>query len=213
MEPLMPLTTHFDEELIEAYALGRLPEKEAGDLEEHLLICSVCQERLERADSFVQAFRVAVHAPKAEPMSKKPPKSAWFGWLGASWQPLPMAAALAVLAIAIVALAPRREAHEGETLVALTAMRGGSSEAIAVAEGHQRLQFDLDATALGGRSYRVELADSRGRQIWQSPTPIKVDDGRVKAALGRSVPGGVYWVRLYDPASGQLVREYGLRVK
>ncbi len=213
MEPVMPLTTHFSEDSIEAYALGRLPEKEAGGLEEHLLICSVCQERLERADNFVQAFRVAVHAPKAELMGKKPPQPAWFSWLRASWQPLPMAAAVAVLAITIVALAPRRANVESETVVALAAMRGGSSEAIAVVPGHQRLHLDLDATALAGRTYRVELADSRGRRIWQSPTPVAVDNGHVKAALGRSVPAGLYWVRLYDPASGQLAREYGLRAK
>lgn len=212
MEPVMPLTTHFDEDVIEAYALGRLPEKEAGGLEEHLLICSVCQARLERADNFVRAFRVAVHAPKAA-LIGKPPQSAWFSWLRASWQPLPMAAALAVLAITIVALAPHRAAFEGETVVALAAMRGGSAEAIAVAPGHRRLHLDLDATALAGRTYRVELTDSVGRQIWQSPTPVTVDNGHVKAALGRSVPAGLYWVRLYDPGSGQLAREYGLRAK
>ena len=209
----MPLTTHFDEDRIEAYALGRLPQDETVGLEEHLLICSVCQERLERADDFVRAFRVAANASKPEP-AKKPPTSAWFSWIRASWQPFPMAAALAIAAIAVVALAPRKPAGlEGETVVMLAAMRGGDAEAIGVVPSHRRLHLDLDATGLTGPTYRVELADSRGRQLWQSTTPAAIDDGHVKAGVGRSVPPGLYWVRLYDPASGQLAREYGLRAQ
>ena len=208
----MPLTTHFDEDVIEAYALGRLPQNEADGFEEHLLVCSVCQERLERTDSFVRAFRVAVHTSKPEPAAK-PPKSSWFSWIRASWQPFPMAAALTIAAIAIVALAPRKTETAGESVVMLEAMRGGNPEAIGVAPSHTRLDLDLDATALTGQNYRVELADSRGRQLWQSPTPAAVDKGHVKAAVGRLLPPGLYWVRLYDPMSGQLAREYGLRAR
>jgi hypothetical protein len=56
----MPLTNHIDEDVLELYSLGRLAETQSSGLEEHLLICRACQERLEQTDDFVRAFRMAV---------------------------------------------------------------------------------------------------------------------------------------------------------
>ena len=202
----MPLTTHFAEDVLEAYSLGRLSDKEASGLEEHLLVCHSCQERLERTDDFVRAFRIAVHG------QPRPAKPSWLGWLKGNWRPLPVAGAVAMAALALALLAPRRAVLEGETTVSLVALRGSGGDA-APAPAHRRLHLDLDATALPGQAYRIELADSRGRVLWRPGRDTPVEGTRVKATVSDSLGAGIYWVRLYDPGSGQLAREFGLRVR
>ena len=53
---------HIAEDSLEQYAMGALPEPEAGPLEEHLLICTACQDRLQATDDFVAAMRTAAKA-------------------------------------------------------------------------------------------------------------------------------------------------------
>ena len=55
-------SNHIDEETLERYALGRLGEEEAAPVEEHLLICHSCQDRLAAADEYIRIVRAA--APK-----------------------------------------------------------------------------------------------------------------------------------------------------
>ena len=47
---------HIDEDDLEAYALDRLPEEAAAPIEEHLLICEECQDRLLEWDEFLRAM-------------------------------------------------------------------------------------------------------------------------------------------------------------
>jgi len=50
---------HPDEELLEGYAMGTLRGAGLARLEEHLLICEECQDRLREVDAFVSAIREA----------------------------------------------------------------------------------------------------------------------------------------------------------
>jgi hypothetical protein len=50
---------HFPQETWEAYALGMPSEEDCKSLEEHLLICSVCQDLLAEADEYIQAVKSA----------------------------------------------------------------------------------------------------------------------------------------------------------
>lgn len=47
---------HATEDALEEYALGRLRGAAVARLEEHLLICEECQNRLSQIDSFVQGM-------------------------------------------------------------------------------------------------------------------------------------------------------------
>jgi anti-sigma factor RsiW len=51
---------HIAEDRLEAYSLGCLPEDELAPLEEHLLVCPACQDRLRAADAFVATIRQAL---------------------------------------------------------------------------------------------------------------------------------------------------------
>jgi hypothetical protein len=209
----MPLTNHFDEDILESYAMGHLSETKACGLEEHLLICHSCQNRLERTDDFIRSFRLAATVKRPSTPGRQEAVSGgggWFSWFW-GWRPLPVGAVMVMAALAVAMLAPRQTGWQGESTIALTAMRG--SAGIALAPAGRRLRLDLDTTALPGASYRVELADARGRTIWQSTVSKSPEDGRIQASVGRAAPAGLYWVRLYDPMTGQLAREYGLRAQ
>ena len=61
---------HFPDDLLESYAMGKLSDQESEPVEEHLLLCSVCQERLGELDDFVQAIKTALADPAHTPPAK-----------------------------------------------------------------------------------------------------------------------------------------------
>ncbi len=50
---------HITDDFLERYSMGIHPASETGPLEEHLLVCSDCQDRLDARDRFVGAMRAA----------------------------------------------------------------------------------------------------------------------------------------------------------
>ena len=50
---------HPDDEIIERYAMNRLEEPELGEVEEHVLICEPCQDRVAEAEEFATVMRAA----------------------------------------------------------------------------------------------------------------------------------------------------------
>ena len=62
--------SHADDESIANYTIGHLPPKQLAQVEEHLLICGPCRQRLTEADSYAAAMRAAVSncaIPSARP--------------------------------------------------------------------------------------------------------------------------------------------------
>ena len=55
----MNVVSHVSEEDLEQYAMHTLRESACATLEEHLLICSQCRERLEAEDRCLAAFKAA----------------------------------------------------------------------------------------------------------------------------------------------------------
>ncbi len=58
----MPRTCHlaFSDDNLELYAMSRLDEAQTEALEEHLLLCEFCRERVEKTDQFINAIRQAL---------------------------------------------------------------------------------------------------------------------------------------------------------
>jgi hypothetical protein len=48
---------HISDEALEQYAMQTLPESACGTLEEHLLVCSECQGRLDQTERYIRAMR------------------------------------------------------------------------------------------------------------------------------------------------------------
>lgn len=57
------LDRHFAAEDWEQYALGMRSDQDRCRLEEHLLLCSVCQGRLAEADEYVEVMKTALTRP------------------------------------------------------------------------------------------------------------------------------------------------------
>ncbi len=55
----MDLSEHVSQDALEQYAMETLPESEIEPLEEHLLVCEPCQDRLTHIDQFIAALRAA----------------------------------------------------------------------------------------------------------------------------------------------------------
>jgi hypothetical protein len=57
---------HISEDDLERYAMQRIPGTESGPLEEHLLICLECQDRIQSEIDFVVAMRSAAANSRAQ---------------------------------------------------------------------------------------------------------------------------------------------------
>ena len=57
---------HASCEVLEDYALERLHEEETASLEEHLLFCEVCRNRLDVVEEQIQLLRTALWQTEAE---------------------------------------------------------------------------------------------------------------------------------------------------
>jgi hypothetical protein len=198
-----PTNSHLDEDQLEKYSMGALGESESAGLEEHLLVCERCQQRLAETDVYVASMRRAmVHFPerqKPEPVASERPRRHWF--------PLIPALAGVLLVVAIGWWSGRSNNVTGPPFaVSLEATRGSG---MANAPAGRWLQVRLDLAGLPNLpSYRLEMVDDGGAAIWQASAPAT--DTKVQS----KIPGtkaGVYFIRVYSPG-GVLLREFGLNI-
>jgi anti-sigma factor RsiW len=67
-----PINRHPNDDQREGYSMGTLNAKEVAELEEHLLICEICQVRLRDIDAFVEAMRSAASVYRREQSTRRP---------------------------------------------------------------------------------------------------------------------------------------------
>jgi hypothetical protein len=205
---------HTSEDRLELYALDRLSGTEIIQVEEHLIVCEPCRERLEQNAAFAFAVRDVLR--QDSPVPVKASASPWervFSkpWFGINlWSPQFAVGALAcfVLVVALSWFGIRAGADSRLTPVAslqLIALRGDMQSVPAT----KALNLTLTDAPAGGAPFRIELVDSGGTAKW-SGTPRPDAEG-LKAHIARSFAAGTYFARLYD-VSGKLIHEYGFRV-
>jgi anti-sigma factor RsiW len=191
------INPHIGAEELEDYAMGRIPEEQAGRLEEHLLICADCRQRLQEYDSYRSAMRQAAQLQDAPAQPERRP---WgFPRL------LPTAAALACIVLAGVVVLRYSNSAAPAFAVNLAATRGAGIEAKAPAGRALALRPDLTGLA-AGPFIRLEMVDRLGNRAWQ---------GSARSGASVDVPRqrpGIYFVRIYG-SSGELLREYGLEIQ
>ena len=51
---------HISDDSFDHYAMGRLAESDMSVVEEHLLICQECQDRMKATDTYLKAMRSAM---------------------------------------------------------------------------------------------------------------------------------------------------------
>jgi hypothetical protein len=192
---MMPMDTnrHLDREEIENYSLQTTPESDVARVEEHLLVCTDCQKRVESSDVFVRAM----HDAACDLRDKKAPAPRRFG-VG---MPL-FALAFALGIVALVVLFPRSTGRENAPFaVTLSAIRGSVE---ATAPSGRPLVLGLDVNGIPeGVDQRIYVVDRNGKVV-----------GMASLSHPRISPlqPGIYFVRLYSPGD-ELLREYALEVE
>src|SRR5207244_830091 len=73
---------HISLDQIEMYSMGKLNDADSARIEEHLLICGPCRERLEETERYAAAMRSA-----ARTLQNERPREPWWSlrpvWVGA----------------------------------------------------------------------------------------------------------------------------------
>jgi hypothetical protein len=199
---------HASDEFLEQYALGLLTGPLLAQVEEHLLICSRCQEQLTETDGYIAAMRGAAVRLDREDESRKKYWTAFSGAL--TFRRLGWGMALAALALGGLALRlgmnPARSSQP--FAVALQTSRGAEFQH---APARRPLELSLDITALPSfAAYRVETVDAMGRV--EAESSVAASGERVRTSIAKGLPPGNYFVRVYSP-SRELLREYGMRIE
>lgn len=180
---------HPSEGDLEQYSRGCASEADSAYIEEHLLICEACRERLDLGEAFEREM------PAAAAQVRRQERRTRLMW---------MTAAAAALLIAAVALRTAPGVAMPAVNVNLEAIRGPLVQA--PAGRPLRLRLDLSGLAPAAR-YEVEMVDTSNRPAWQGT--LDAHHPQVLIAKRRS---GTYFVRVYSPAR-ELLREYGLELR
>jgi len=192
---------HATDDVLERYAMGRLYGAEFAEVEEHLLVCEDCQDRLAREDLLRQHVRLGGIALQ-QSRGRAPwrfPKPVWAAGL----------AAAALLVYAGIAWRPSSRPSAQPAVIFLQATRGADDPAGAV-PARKPFTAVLDLTGLRPfPEYQVEIADAAGNSVFRSSgTP---QNNKLPATLPKGLVAGTYYIRVYTPAR-ELLREYPLAV-
>jgi len=194
---------HGTEDQLELYARGRLPESDLPVLEEHLMICTTCREKLDEIGDFALGMREASATQAA-------PRTGWLAWGGlASFFRRPafsMALAFVALLVVVGVFSNGRTKFAPSASLQLTAMRGEMPSTIPARE------FDLtlaDGPREGG-PFRIEVLNATGASVWGGLA--ESGPAGVRFKLTQRLAQGDYFVRLYS-AAGKMLHEYGFRIR
>ena len=212
------LTDHELEELL----FNRLSGVTREVIEEHLLVCERCMDRVEAEEAYAGAFRQAARQVEAEDFARAMSGGAvvkqpgWRESLAAGWAALcGNRMLLAVAGVAVVAtgilFSPLMRRPGIETAVELSLARGGGA-AGAMAPAGNSLKLGADVTELPALArWQVDVVSATG-EMEQSAVVAPVG-GRLTWQVKDGLAAGRHWVRLRDPRDGSLVREFGLVVR
>lgn len=198
------METHFNahpsEDTLEEYAFNRLSESEVESLEEHVLICSLCQERLRAVDEYILLMKKAAAELQA-PARVRTRRATFALWIWAG-------AAAAVITAGMLLTWPA--APPGPAVgVELASFRGGTEMTHAMAGRPLDLAIDLSDLS-PAVAYRVQVVNATGGEEWSGRAAAS--GSKIVAHVAQPLRRGQHWVRV-SSADGQLLREFGLRAE
>jgi hypothetical protein len=209
LDTLPSVPVHPTEDLLEEYSFGRVVEPELAPLEEHLLDCTLCQDRLLAVDEYTALMKAGIAA--IERQREATPAAPRFAIPGA---PVLCAAAVMLVLVGVIIgwrLQPSAAVASASTMtVRLTALRGGDADELARASFGRPFDLTFDRTDLPAASdYRLEVVSSSGQRLWSGAAQVQPQN--LSARVTARLAPGVYWVRLYS--GEKLRREFGMRVE
>jgi hypothetical protein len=197
------LNSHGTDDQLEGYLLGQMSTPDIHVFEEHLILCTACRDRLDAMEHFVVGMQEALAEKPAFAGSASLPNE-WFAWLRRPAFALAVAFIALVAAVGIFSIG--RTKFVPLAALELTAIRGD----IPVTVPARELDLTLSDAPRQGGPFRVEVVDAMGRAVWNGTAGPTAAGVQVKT--DQRLGPGQYFVRLYS-ASGQLLHEYGFRIR
>lgn len=193
------ISPHPTNDALESYIMGRLAEQDLTHLEEHLLICSRCQDAVQEIEAFVTAAKAATQTLQQTTRSPR--------W-SVSRAPVPYAVAACAAIVSLFLAIPT--SHPSPETIQLASMRGSEASAF---QGHAgvplNLKLDISEVPVAA-SYTVELVDANGGVQWQRGEVAR-GSGILTALVSTRLSPGQYWVRVYrNTPKSDLLREFNL---
>jgi hypothetical protein len=200
---------HESEDSLELYALHRLPDSEVERVENHLLICEGCRDRLEEVSAFAFSMRQTL---RDEPVIESNTRwfSRWFGrWFGGLRPQLALGGAFAVMVMAVGIYRISADAHIVPVAsLQLTALRGSDVKTVVRAR-----ELDLAFTDAPASS-RLDIVDVDNVTVWTGtlrPVAERAEARIAQARITQVLSPGEYFARVYNGA-GQPLHEYQFEV-
>jgi len=195
---------HPDGDALEQYSKGILPESEVGSVEEHLLLCEHCRQRLEETDSYHAAMRGAATELRSRERQRPAAQPAGWTWL----RLVPVLAGLAALVVVIGWWSSSSDLAGPPFAISLEATRGAVDAALAPADTWLLVRLDL-AGLPDSVAYRLEMVNVIGNVAWQGSATAH--NAKVETKIPPAKPG-TYFIRVYS-SSGEVLREFGLKTR
>jgi hypothetical protein len=183
---------HLEDSAVEGYAMRSLSEDATAAVEQHLLVCEPCRDRVTDADAYVRGMNGAARRLQAEPERVR--------WNFRLFPVFAFSAVAAALVVAFVALPGRVQTPAD---INLEVARGSLVEAHGPANRPLLLHPDL-AGLPSAPTYSMEIVDQTGQSKWHG-----IFNGK-----DAKVPGqrpGLYFARVYL-VTGALEREFALEL-
>ncbi|MEO8662312.1 MAG: hypothetical protein ABI693_27870 [Bryobacteraceae bacterium] len=177
-------------------------------VEEHLLLCHLCQDRLAELDAFRQGLAAAQQLVETRPDISVRLRHRLAGLL--AYRPIWIAAT--AMAALLFVVAPLFRSAGRPVEVALSALRAGEV-AVTYAPSDRNLQLRLDAEGLPENiGLTVQIVDASGGTILRTSATATASYALV--SLPKGLARGHYWLRLAsEPDSPAPLREFSLDVR
>jgi hypothetical protein len=204
------IASHIGEDTLERYALGHLSEELTPSLEEHLLLCETCRDRLEKVEQFIQVVSIAASELEHETAKQKTnPLVQRLAWLWSVPKPVWVGA---MAAVALMVLIPYYHLDGPPTEVRLSNSTRGVEESLSTPAKAGKALLVIDTTQLPRlQAYQLRVVNSNGSEVWTGSVPALGHEIRVEPPVRFSA--GSYWVRIYTPDGRTQLRELGLKVR
>ena len=207
---------------LDEFLFDRLSGVTREVIEEHLLVCAQCQDRVEAEADYRQTFKDAARRIEAEDFEKAmrgeaaEPRSGWRESFVAGWSGMFRSrAVLALAGAAVVAVGlfygSAMRHPSAETEVALSLARG-AGDVVASAPAGGALKLSANVSELPPMPiWRVDVVNATG--ALEQTSEIAAAGHQLSMQLKSGLPAGRHWVRLRNASNGSLVREFGLMVR
>lgn len=195
---------------IEDFLFNRLSGVTREAVEEHLLVCEECLKRVEEEESYVEAVRAAAGRLEAETLGVKEPGEGSGGHRRTSLPRWAMAAGVAAVLVGGT-LAVRVVQPRSLIEVPLQVERSAGSLSRLAPPGRS-LMLRPDLRGLPPLPvFRWTIADRQGMIVREGLVEPEAESAEIRLEGG--LPEGYYWVRILDPETGILLREYSLHLR